>query len=343
MKEQIKLFGDINSGWGTEGNYLSQEIAEYVKDVKCTEIELLINSFGGSMLGGFDILSPIRNCPKPIGSTIEGFACSMASVVSVSCNKGLRKMVDYGMIMIHNPYIRNSPDFEELEDGDKAMIIKATESCAKIYANATGQSIEKIKELMQAETWLDATEALSLGFIDEVIYTGIEMPQDIVDKIKKGGLVANFDKFNLVAKQTNDMKKIIVALGLTEGSEDAIVASIGDLKNALKTADLQVKTLTEANASLNASLNTYLEREKEQKEAEVVSLIENAVKERKISNAVKNEWLEIARVNLQNAKKAIDAMPAQIKMADAQRGISNATEGLEKFPTMAEFHKQNRK
>jgi ATP-dependent Clp endopeptidase proteolytic subunit ClpP len=339
MKEQIKLFGDINSGWGTDGNYLSQEITEYVKDVKCTEIELLINSFGGSMSGGFDILSPIRNCPKPIGSTIEGFACSMASVVSVSCNKGKRKMVDYGLIMIHNPYMPDAPNYEELEDSQKIMVDKAIESCAKIYANATGQSIEKIKELMSAETWLDANEALELGFIDEIIYTGIEMPQDIVDKVKKEGLVANFDRFNLAAKTTNDMKKIIVALGLTEGSEDAIVASIGDLKNALNTAALQVKTLTEANASLNTSLNTYLEKEKEEKEAKIVALVENAVKERKISNTVKDEWLEIARVNLETAKKAIDAMPAQTKMVDAQKQIAN-TQTETKFPTMAEYNRK---
>jgi ATP-dependent protease ClpP protease subunit len=343
MKRKVMLFGDIGEGWGTDGNWLSREIQGCVDSPQCTEIEIAINSFGGSMLGGFDILSPIRNSTKPVVSTIEGFCCSMASMVAVVCNKGKRKMVDYGLIMIHNPYMPEKPNYDELEESEKAMV----ESSALIYANATGQTGEKIKEMMKAETWLNASEALELGFIDEIIYTNVAMPQDIVESAKKEGVKVAFDKFILVSKKTANMNKILVALSLVEGNEDAIVAKIKDLQSMAKNLELQVKTLQESENKLNTSLSAYQQREAEEKEALCVALVEKAVAEKRISRELANDWLEDARENYDRAEKQLNAITPVVSMAQMQKQ-GNKGEGVKdvefesQYPTLSQWYKQKK-
>ncbi|MCV4614910.1 Clp protease ClpP, partial [Escherichia coli] len=71
------------------------------------------------------------------------------------------------MMMIHNPWTFAAGDADELRDIAE-MMDKIRNSILSAYKEKTGLSEDKLIELMDQETWLNAEEAVELGFADEV-------------------------------------------------------------------------------------------------------------------------------------------------------------------------------
>ncbi|MFK3035667.1 Clp protease ClpP, partial [Salmonella enterica subsp. enterica serovar Weltevreden] len=96
---------------------------------------------------------------------IDGIAASAATIIAMAGDKII--IPANAMMMIHNPWTFDAGDSEELRSIAE-MMDKVRNSILASYREKTGLSDEKLIELMDAETWFSADEAVELGFADEV-------------------------------------------------------------------------------------------------------------------------------------------------------------------------------
>lgn len=154
-----------------------------------SNINVYINSDGGEVFSGQAIHSMLKRHKAKVTVYVDGLAASIASVIAMAGD--VVKMPRNAMMMIHDPWtigIGNSKDFRKLADDLDAI----GESLIAAYEDKTGQTREKIIELMNAETWLTAEEAVELGFADE-----IEQSKDIAASLNSGVLTINGQQMDL--------------------------------------------------------------------------------------------------------------------------------------------------
>ena len=129
-------------------------------------INLWINSPGGDCIAASRIYSMLMDYPDEVIVIIDGIAASAASVIAMAGTKVL--MAPTALMMIHNPA---TSAFGDYRDMNKAidLLNEVKESIINAYQLKTGMSRTVISHLMDAETWMDATKAKELGFIDGIL------------------------------------------------------------------------------------------------------------------------------------------------------------------------------
>lgn len=160
---KIKVYGEIYD-WGFYGNYLSQ--VERAKEYE--ELEIDINSPGGSVIDGlgfFDALQDFAAKGGKIKTRNMGLAASMASVIFLAGQK--RIMRPNSFFMIHNPWVFAVGDADKLES-QAELLRKMEDKIVAIYQKVSGLSATKIRNMMDAETWLTAEEAKVMGFATSI-------------------------------------------------------------------------------------------------------------------------------------------------------------------------------
>lgn len=168
-KAEIYIYGDIVSyRWDEEDTTSSS----FQKDLKALgdvdEIDLHVNCAGGSVFEGIAIGNMLKQHKATVTAHVDALAASIASVVVASADKVV--MPENAMLMIHNPwqYARgNAKDFRKIADD----LDKIAESSVITYLSKGGSKLteEKIKQIMDEETWLSAKESEEIGLCDEVL------------------------------------------------------------------------------------------------------------------------------------------------------------------------------
>jgi ATP-dependent Clp endopeptidase proteolytic subunit ClpP len=132
-------------------------------DVK--EIRININSAGGSVFEGMAIYSQLKRHKAHKTVIVDGFACSIASVIAMAGDTVI--MPETAVMMIHNPWtvtIGNAAALrKEADDLDKLG-----ESMRQAYLMKAGDKLDegKLIEMLDAETYLTAAECIELGLAD---------------------------------------------------------------------------------------------------------------------------------------------------------------------------------
>lgn len=159
----INIFGDITShafeDFGEVSNVILSKKLEELDDVDT--IDVYINSYGGEVAEGLAIYNALKRQKAKITTHIDGFACSIASVIFMAGDE--RIMPDTSLLMIHNPWTwvkGNANDLRKQADD----LDKMAECSINAYQEKVNIDKEKIKELLDNETWLSAKDALDMGF-----------------------------------------------------------------------------------------------------------------------------------------------------------------------------------
>ncbi|WP_147565138.1 head maturation protease, ClpP-related [Clostridium tyrobutyricum] len=163
---ELLLYGDISDStwWGDEitpKNF--KEELDSLGDIKT--LNVYINSGGGDVFAGQAIYSMLKRDDATVNVYIDGLAASIASIIAMAGDNV--KMPKNAMLMVHNPWsfgMGNANDFRKLADD----LDKVRESMISVYEDKTGMEKESIVELLDAETWMTAEEALEFGFADEI-------------------------------------------------------------------------------------------------------------------------------------------------------------------------------
>lgn len=152
--------------------YISPEICRQIWGIPDGEdVEIRINSCGGSVFGGMAIIwaiSTLRCNGHKTRAVVEGLAASMASVVACACDE--LQMHEGSMLMIHNPWTLIEGDADELKK-QADLMEKLKGSMIRVYAKKFNLSGEEISRLMDEETWI-STEDIAKYKLDATVIAG---------------------------------------------------------------------------------------------------------------------------------------------------------------------------
>ena len=128
-------------------------------------IDLRLNSPGGSVFDAVAIYNALMRHPGEITVWIDGIAASAASYIAMAGDTIV--MPENAFLMIHDPSGLVMGTAEDMRSTAEALD-KVKGSLIQGYAAKSGKADDEIATLMAAETWLDAKDALDLGFIDRI-------------------------------------------------------------------------------------------------------------------------------------------------------------------------------
>ncbi len=136
------------------------------------DIHLYVNSPGGSVTAGLGIVDTMNFVKPDVCTYIIGQAASMGSVIAASGARGKRYCLRNARNLMHQPLLSGVMEGQatDLEIEAKEML-RLRERLYRIYAQATGQSPEKIHRDCDRNLWLDDQEMIDYGLIDQVLET----------------------------------------------------------------------------------------------------------------------------------------------------------------------------
>lgn len=177
----LYIYGDVEGDyWDWWDGYVQSETSakafrdELAKWPNVTQINLFINSYGGSVFEGTAIYSQLMRHPAKKTAYIDGFACSIASVIAMACDEIV--MPRNTMMMIHNMWMGVYGNAAELRKAaDDLDTINAAGRQAYLSKAGEKLSEERLTEMMDAETWLTAEQCIEYGLADRFAEENADM------------------------------------------------------------------------------------------------------------------------------------------------------------------------
>lgn len=163
----ITIYDQIGSGgFFFEDGITAKGIQEKLAaNAEASEIVLHINSPGGSVYEGYTIYNLLKGSGKKITAKVEGICASIATLIALSAEE--IEMLPLAQWLIHNPFTMIEGDADDLEQA-AAELKRIEETLVGIYVTKTGKSDQEIKDLMNEDRFLNADEALELGFANRI-------------------------------------------------------------------------------------------------------------------------------------------------------------------------------
>lgn len=132
------------------------------------DINLYINSPGGSVSAGLAIYDTMQYIKSPVSTICIGRAASMGAFLLAAGEKGKRFALPNADIMIHQPLGGAQGQASDIKI-QAEKILKIKEILNHILAERTGQNLEKISRDTDRDYYMSAYEAVEYGLIDKVI------------------------------------------------------------------------------------------------------------------------------------------------------------------------------
>lgn len=150
-----------------------------------SDIHLYVNSPGGSVSAGLGIIDTMNFVPCDVCTYIIGQAASMGSLISTSGTKGKRFTLPNSRNLMHQPLIGGVLEGQatDLEIEAREML-RIRDRLYQIYANATGQSIDRVAADCDRNKWLDESEMLQYGLVDKVLTAMPKLRKDDAPSVK---------------------------------------------------------------------------------------------------------------------------------------------------------------
>lgn len=170
-KVSIDILGEISESVNSYNSVRAK-----INQANGQPINLTISSGGGSVTEGMGIADLVANYPEETTATGIGLVASIATVVLLAADNV--KMTENAFMMIHRPWSYTMGNADELE-ATAELLDKMEAKLLDIYTASVikrrgyqNNLKEIITNMMAAETWLTAQEALEFGFIDEIVKVG---------------------------------------------------------------------------------------------------------------------------------------------------------------------------
>lgn len=251
----IKIYGDIEQNfWKKEGDDSITSLDELDKwfneNKDLATVDIYINSAGGSVFEGVAMYNRIKRSKAYVTVYIEGFACSVASVIAMAGNKIV--MPKTSMMMIHNPWTIVMGNAKELrktaDDLDKMgdMIKNAYLSKAKIDE-------KKLSKLMDNESFLSAEECFEYGFCTQLEEETAESKEAVEEALEDyGKLYAN--KLSVLENIKNAIKEFDEPTVEEVEESETEVEEIADEQVIESTEVIEEKPIVEAVEEVKVNL-----------------------------------------------------------------------------------------
>lgn len=171
----IYLYDDIlpdGEDWWTgepiQSDTSAKTVQQMIQDAgNVAAINVYINSYGGDVKEGIGIYSLLVRSKAVVTAYIDGFACSVASVIAMAADKVV--MGANTLMMIHNASMGAYGTSAELRKAaDDLDVINS--QAVKSYQDKAGDKLpsETLQQLLDSETWLTADQCIKYGLADEI-------------------------------------------------------------------------------------------------------------------------------------------------------------------------------
>jgi ATP-dependent Clp protease protease subunit len=135
------------------------------------DIQLYINSPGGSVSAGLGIYDIMQFVKCDVATTCIGLAASMGSLLLAGGQAGKRYILPHARVMIHQPHIMGggiSGQVSDIEIHAKEML-RTKEQLTRIYERHTGKDYDFLHKAMDRDYFMTAAEAVEFGICDKVV------------------------------------------------------------------------------------------------------------------------------------------------------------------------------
>src|SRR5438874_5992402 len=167
------------------GGAISDEVANTIiaqmrfrsSDDPKTDIQLYINSPGGSVSAGLGIIDTMKFLRCDVATTCIGMAASMGACLLAAGTKGKRFVLQNSQVMLHQPLIGGVLQGPATDLGIEAQhMLRLRDRLYKLMAAYTGKSAEQIHRDFDRNKWLFAEEAVEYGCCDRILERAPELP-----------------------------------------------------------------------------------------------------------------------------------------------------------------------
>lgn len=304
----ILLYGEIGGFDGISDKDIVAELYEYASMYK--SIDIRVNSPGGSVYAGMSIFNALRSSEADITIYVDGIAASMASVIAL-CGKPVY-MSQYARLMLHAPYGGCYGNKEELRSvSDELASLEDT--LADMYASRLGKTREEIKDTYfdGKDHWITAKEAKEMGLVDGIYdikeKVDAQSPQDIYAVFQARLNSQSFNTHNNMYEELRKRPSFAAC-----ATDEDVVRMLASMENKAGQYDAVVKERND----LKASLDGYVQKEKEARELEIKNLLESAMQKGRIAPASRDAYKAILEKDFENGKKIIESLPEKKSVED---------------------------
>nr|WP_281269605.1 ATP-dependent Clp protease proteolytic subunit [Phytoactinopolyspora halophila] len=167
--------------------FLGSEVREHNANAICAQllllsaedpnrdIQLFINSPGGSVPSGMAIYDTMQYVKPDIVTVAMGFAASMGQFLLAAGTPGKRYALPHAKILMHQPSGGVGGTASDVRIHTESLI-RTKKEMAELIARHTGRSTEEIERDFDRDRYFTAQEALEYGFIDQVVASASEIP-----------------------------------------------------------------------------------------------------------------------------------------------------------------------
>ncbi len=135
-----------------------------------TDVNVYINSPGGSVTAGLGIIDTMRYIPCKVATYIIGQAASMASLIATSGKKGKRYTLPNAKNLMHQPMLTGVLEGQATDLAIEAReMLRVRDVLYALYVDRTGQSLETIAADCERNNWLSATDMIEYGLTDKIL------------------------------------------------------------------------------------------------------------------------------------------------------------------------------
>ena len=191
---ELYIYGDVEGdgrNWWTDEVIRSETSANTFREdlaahPDVSQINIYINSYGGSVFEGTAIYNQLKRHPARKTVYVDGFACSIASVIAMAGDEVV--MPRNALMMVHNMWMGVCGNAAELRKAADDLD-KINEAGRAAYLQKAGDKLtaEAITQLEDGETWLTAEECIRYGLADRYAEQDADMTQ-AAEVLKKANL-----------------------------------------------------------------------------------------------------------------------------------------------------------
>lgn len=333
-------------------DYLGVNARGFVKELKAlgdvSALDIHINSPGGDVFEGAAIYNILKQHKATKTVFIDGLAASMASVVAMAGDRIV--MPENAMMMIHNPSTFAAGDSKDMRKTAE-MLDKIRDTLVSAYAAKSGLAESEIVSIMDAETWLNAAEAIELGFADETTEAVKIAASFDVSKFRNPpaavvavyGVASEGDgnaAISPTSQQESEMNKLQIFQAIAAGLGLALTAQVTGVITAAVAADASPEKVTADLMELRPATAPVVDAAAIQAQADAAVVAERAraaeiratAKTLRISdNDVGRAMVESLIANGTSAADATSKFIAEVARVDAATRIDGSGASRETF------------
>ncbi len=304
----ILLYGEIGDYAEVKAQDILTQIME--AEAKYKSIDVRINSIGGQVGTGIAIFNALKASKADITIYIDCLAASTASIIA-ACGRTV-KMSRYARILIHKPTGGIWGNADEIKNYQE-QLVEIENTICDIYSKRTKMSVEDIRSTYMdgKDHWLDAEEALRLGFADEV-YDDLPVKAEDILNLPVDQMCGLFtdryvETFNHQHKSHNKMFETIKKMQQFSDCADeaAVIARLNEISKKAEAYD----TLKTENETLKTELAGYKKEKKEAEDAAINAEVDAAVKDGRIDETQRKKFVKMLHsTEAESAREILNAM-----------------------------------